>query len=327
MTSDENDHFVGGAPSPANCDGVTVPCTYSTIGEVNGNLAGLLATQQGITTPFAVHSDSAPNFYLTGNPARDAAVTRTFERATAALTTTNPISGQNQKTFNYFADPVEMKLLHMVTGDPARTPTFTGFANPDYFLFAGAPNCNSPCVTIGPSFAWNHGDFSPDINVTFVGMVGPGVRHLGVTNSVWSDHTDIRPTMLALLGLSDSYRSDGRALTEFIDENRLPLGLRGHRDTLTALGQVYKQLNACVGQFGTNTLIASTKGIEGDDTRYAQTMQTLTTLGQLRDVVADRIAAQLDNATFHNGRINEPEARLDIALAEGLIGYSALLSR
>src|SRR5438128_9685354 len=29
FTADEGDHFVGGAPSPANCDGVTVPCTYS----------------------------------------------------------------------------------------------------------------------------------------------------------------------------------------------------------------------------------------------------------------------------------------------------------
>src|SRR5262249_34463174 len=108
VTSDENDHFVGGAPSPANCDGVTTPCAYSTIGEVNGNLAGLLATQQGVTTPFAVHSDSAPNFYLTGNPARDAMVTRTFEHAASALTTTNPYSGQNQNIFSYFADPVEM---------------------------------------------------------------------------------------------------------------------------------------------------------------------------------------------------------------------------
>src|SRR5262249_14339362 len=41
FTADEGDHFVGGAPSPANCDGVTVPCTYSQIGELNGNLAGL----------------------------------------------------------------------------------------------------------------------------------------------------------------------------------------------------------------------------------------------------------------------------------------------
>ena len=68
FTADEGDHFVGGPPSPSGCDGVTVPCTYSQIGEINANLAGLLATQQGITTPFNVHSDSAPTVYITGNP-------------------------------------------------------------------------------------------------------------------------------------------------------------------------------------------------------------------------------------------------------------------
>ncbi len=29
ITADENDHFVGGAPSPASCDGVKTPCTYA----------------------------------------------------------------------------------------------------------------------------------------------------------------------------------------------------------------------------------------------------------------------------------------------------------
>src|SRR5713226_1895825 len=47
FTSDEGDHFVGGPPSPTGCDGVTVPCPYSQIGELNGTLAGLLATEQG----------------------------------------------------------------------------------------------------------------------------------------------------------------------------------------------------------------------------------------------------------------------------------------
>ncbi|HEX7975396.1 MAG TPA: hypothetical protein VF498_13390, partial [Anaerolineales bacterium] len=94
FTADEGDHFVGGAPSPAGCDGVNTPCTYSQIGEINANMAGLLATQQGVTTPFRVHSDSAPTVYITGNPARDAAVTRTFERASGQLTALNPLTGQ-----------------------------------------------------------------------------------------------------------------------------------------------------------------------------------------------------------------------------------------
>ena len=77
------------------------------------------------------------------------------------------------------ADPVEMELLHMVTADPARTSTFTWFAKPDYFVFAGAPNCNSPCVTEQSGFAWNHGDVTPDIIQTWLGVVGPGVHEPG----------------------------------------------------------------------------------------------------------------------------------------------------
>src|SRR5579885_1541143 len=178
FTADEGDHFVGGSPSPSNCDGVNVPCTYSQIGEINANMTCLRATEQGITTPFTVHSDAAPTVYITGNPARnDENVTRPFERATGKLTAVNPITGQTDNITNYMADPVEMSLLHMITADPARTPTFTLFANPNYFLFAGAPNCSSPCVTENPAFAWNHGDVAPDINTTWLGMVGPGVQH------------------------------------------------------------------------------------------------------------------------------------------------------
>ena len=34
ITADENDHFVGGPPSPATCDGVTTPCTYALKGQI-----------------------------------------------------------------------------------------------------------------------------------------------------------------------------------------------------------------------------------------------------------------------------------------------------
>src|SRR5260221_8368352 len=49
FTSDEGDHFAGGAPTPANCDGITVPCKYPfpSIGEISANMTGLLASQQG----------------------------------------------------------------------------------------------------------------------------------------------------------------------------------------------------------------------------------------------------------------------------------------
>jgi hypothetical protein len=228
------------------------------------------------------------------------------------------------------ADPVEMKLLHMVTGDPKRTPTFTGFANPDYFVFAGASNCNAPCVQVVPSFAWNHGDFSPDINVTWLGMVGPGIKNLGVTSNVWSDQTDVRPTMMSLLGLHDDYRSDGRDLFEFVDDSRLPVGLRGHTHTLLELAQAYKQLNACVGQFGADTLTVSTKAIESNtpnDFQYNATMATLAALGQSRDAVANQIANLFDQLTFDGGHANDVQAKVLLGQANALLATARVLAQ
>jgi hypothetical protein len=329
VTADENDHFVGGAPSPAGCDGVGTPCTYRQIGEVNANVRGLLATQQGVTTPFSVHSDSAPNFYLDGNPARDAAVTRTFERAVSRLRTVNPITGNTDTTAQFFADPVEMRLLHMVTGDPARTPTFTAFADPDYFVFAGAPNCAAPCVALGPGFAWNHGDFAADINRTWLGLAGPGVRHLGVSDGVWSDHADVRPTVLTLLGLGDDYRHDGRALFELLDTAALPVGLRGHTHSLTAMAGAFKQLNACVGEFGAATLAASTAGVVSDsagDARYQAMESALAALGQQRDELAGQMLTVLESAEFGGGKVDELQARALAARARELIAQAAALA-
>lgn len=305
VTSDENDHFVGGAPTPANCDGVTVPCNYSQIGEIDGNLAGLLATEKGITTPFTVHSDSAPTVYITGNPARTAPVTRQFEQAAAGLTANNPITGKTDQLTNYMADPVEMKLLHMVTADPARTPTFTLFANPDYFLFAGAANCNSPCIAEEQGFAWNHGDVSPDINRTWLGLVGPGVQNLGLNNSIWADHTDIRPTMMALLGLKDDYTHDGRVLFETMTENALPPAVRDDRNYYTRLAQAYKQINAPVGSLGLATLQLSTTALasntSNDDT-YTNLENQIQQITTQRNTLASRIISVLEAAEFggHN---------------------------
>ena len=266
FTSDEGDHFVGGPPTPATCDGVNTPCTYSEIGEINANMAGLLATQQGITTAFKVHSDSAPAVYITGNPAsNDQSVTRPFERATGKLTAVNPITGNTDTLTQYMADPVELKLLHMITADPARTPTFVMFADPNYFLFAGATNCSSPCVVEQPGFAWNHGDVQSDITTTWLGMAGPGINQQGVDNSTWSDHTDIRPTMMLLLGLKDDYSHEGRALVEELQDSALPPAVQDS-GSFVDLAVALKEINAPVGSLGLASLQASTAGLNGSDT-------------------------------------------------------------
>jgi hypothetical protein len=322
FTSDEGDHFVGGPPSPANCNGVTIPCTYSKIGEINANLAGILATQQSITTPFKVHSDSAPTIYITGNPARDASVTRTFDRALGKLTAVSPITGATDNVTNYLADPVEMKLLHMITADPARTPTLTMFANPNYFLFAGAPNCSSPCVTEQPGFAWNHGDVSPDINTTWLGLVGPGVDQVGIDSTTWSDHTDIRPTMLTLLGLKDDYRHDGRVLFKDLNGWAVPASLLKSGGIVSQLEQVYKQIDAPVGQLGLASLAVSTRALESNDANdatYTQLENQLMSINSQRDALAAQMNTVLEKAEFNNQPIDQSSAKQLIAQGRSLL--------
>jgi hypothetical protein len=321
FTSDEGDHFVGGAPSPVGCDGVTTPCSYSQIGELNGNLAGLLATQQGITTAFKVHSDSAPAVYITGHPSRDASVTRAFERATGKLAAVNPITGNTDTIAQAMADPVELKLLHMITADPPRTPTFVLFADPNYFLFAGAPNCNSPCVTEQPGFAWNHGDFQSDITTTWLGMVGPGVDQAGVDSVTWSDHADIRPTILTLLGLQDDYTHEGRALAEKFSGWAIPRAVR-QSAYFVSLAQALKQIDAPVGPLGLASLRASTAGLESNDAgdaTYNYVEGQLDSFTSQRDALAAQMLTLLEGAAFNNQPIQDQDAIQLIQQAQTLL--------
>jgi hypothetical protein len=334
FTVEEGDHFAGADPTPAGCDGVNVPCTYPLVGEVNGNLAGLLATQEGITTPFTVHSDMAPTIYLTGNPSRTAPTTRAFGRALGRLSAVNPYTGTPENVSVALADPVGMKALHMVTADPQRTPTLTMFAAADWFLFAGAPNCSAPCVTVPTTpptntFAWNHGGIQPEIATTWLGMVGPGVRTLG-DDTTWVDHTDVRPTMLSLLGLEDSYAHDGRVLIDQLDASAVPQTLRAHRETLRRLGEVYKQLNAPFGAFSSSLLVASTRAVKSgsatDDSTYTTLESSISTLTDARDALAGQIRSALDGAAFSNEALNEQQAKGYIDDARTLIERAETLA-
>ena len=266
FTPDEGDHFVGGPPSPANCDGVTTPCTYSKIGEEQINLAGLVAnayTAQALGTPpnFSIHSDDAPTVYVKGQPGPTDSAVRQLEQVVGGLTAVSAITGNTDVLTVALADPVEEKLLHMATADPARTPTFTLFGDPDYFFVTSG----STTPVEGPAFAWNHGDIQPEIGRTFIGIVGPGVRNLGVTDAFFSDHVDVRPTILSLVGLTDDYVHDGRVLTEVMDPKVLPASLHAHNTTLTQLGQAYKQINAPFGQLAHSALMVSTHALESND--------------------------------------------------------------
>jgi hypothetical protein len=357
LSSDEGDHEAGAnvgravQPSPANCDGATVsgdtvtpdvPCTYApgTFGELAGNINGLLTSETNDTTKFSLEADSAPEFYVTGNPGENDPQVRTLERDLGKLTAHNPYTNTTQTIANYLATPAAEALVHMVNADPARTPTVAMFAKPDYFLSSSTASCNgTACVTVNPGFAYNHGDYAAEIDTNYIGLAGPGVKHLGVdgsgpadgpnsagpnsgqvtvpgehTRGTWADETDIRPTMMYLAGLKDDYEHDGRVITEVLTHPNRALSEPG----VAALGACYKQLNSSVGQLGTDVLVASTKAAQSTspgDAKFRAAQIAMRALDKLRDKVALPIKDDLEAAAFGNQLIRNTGVELGSCLA------------
>lgn len=330
ITADEGDHYAGGGPFNPGCDGVTVACNYispdgskSVVGEFDTNLTGLLATEQGVTATFDSQFDMVPVFYIQGNPSVGDPLARTFERAAAKLTAVNPLTGNTDNLTEALADPVELKLLHMVTGDPQRTPSFVMFGDPNYFHLTGAPNCTAPCVSQSAGFAWNHGGIDKEIVTTFLGLVGPGVRNNHIDHEVWSDHVDIRPTMLVLSGLKDAYQSEGRALVEELQHWAIPDAIRDGGDEFVELARAFKRINAPNGDLGRLSLRISTRalasGSPGSDSTYINLENELAEITLLRDTLASDMLKRLEDAEFNGKRISGEKERQLTRQAEGLL--------
>jgi hypothetical protein len=330
ITADEGDHFVGASPTNAGCDGVKVPCTYdrskNTFGSLNINLNGLVTAETGNTTPFNAHFDMAPTIYIKGRPGPTASVTRQLEQDFAKLTALNPITQQTDHLAVALADPTEMGLLHMITADPARTPSFTMFGAQDYWFVS----FGSTAPTADPTAAWNHGGIQPEIGRDWLGIVGPGVRRSGGEESdeneaggriEFSDQTDVRPTVLALLGLHDDYANDGRALFEAMDSSVLPDSLRDHFNTLLRLGRVYKQINAPFGDLGLTSLRVSTFALastSSGDATYTKLENKIAAWRTQRNSLAGQMRAILD-AALNNKTISDEQAEELIEQGEALL--------
>ena len=329
FTADEGDHFVGSKPSPAGCNGVTVRCHYARIGEVNGDLTGLLGAK-GISTPFDVNADSAPVIYVHGQPGRGTSSVRALERAAGTLTGDDLATGKTVHLTNYLADPVELRILHMVTADPKRTPTVVMFANTDFWLSGGATSCGTACFTEPPGTdAWNHGTVGSQINTTWLGMVGPGVARRGVDNSVWSDHTSIQPTMLALLRLHDDYAPDGRVLGEIISSSALPAGMRKHRGELLQAGAGLHPAQRTDRQLWHGHAEGFDQGagkrVSGRHT-YITIEKQLAKLGQQRDAVVAKMRHLLLRAAFAGKPVNVGQAVALTTQGYVLLGKAAALA-
>ena len=207
VTSDEGEHFTGGVPSPATCDGINVPCTYAKLGET----------------------------------------------------------------------------------------------------------------------LWSH-SAAPEINATFLGLVGPGINVKGVEEDIWSDHADIRPTMMALLGLKDDYTTQGRALTEVFHEWALPKGVRESGEEFLKVAQAYKRINAPLAELGLTSLHISNAATASDEPKHNNLEQQLVVIAALRDDLSAAMANLLNASAFHGRPISEPEARQLVRSANDLIEYVKLLA-
>lgn len=54
------------------------------------------------------------------------------------------------------------------------------FGDPDYYFQTYGPD-----LQVNDGYAWNHGG-APEVNTTFLGIVGPGVKVAGVENDIFT---------------------------------------------------------------------------------------------------------------------------------------------
>jgi hypothetical protein len=305
------------------------------VGEMGYNLQwpGLLGpTIAG--TGYDISFDSAPSFYINGQPqAVDGsgqivvnATLRAFEQAAANLKAFDPYTDPTQLTpvAKYLVDAPTLQAIHMINADPRRTMSFTMFAQPDYFF-----QTSTPCPTVSGSppmvsqgclndgFAWIHGDYANDIGQTWLGVVGPGVESGGIDDTTWTDHTDIVPTMMYLLGLSTDYQPDGRVIMQILTP---PVAKGGNGASFIELGDVYKQLNAPYGAFAHWLIVASTNGITSDDTTYLSTEQQIQSLTTQRDALVQQMKDVLDGTAHGHREQLLQQGRDLLAAAQTLAG-------
>src|SRR4029077_16228974 len=173
---------------------------------------------------------------------------------------------------------------------------------------AGSNSTQAGCPIVGPGFAWNHGDDNPEIAKTFLGMGGPGVAVNGQTPDTWTDHTDVRPTMLRALNLTDDYNNDGNVVPQFLTNVALPPAIQTHLSSYEEMQAALKQLNAPFGQFGHDAEVVSTTAVQTTSpTVYNAWDAQLASCQTLHDALATTIQTVLNNAAFNGGTIDDAQ--------------------
>jgi hypothetical protein len=122
---------------------------------------------------------------------------------------------------------------------------------------------------------------------------------------VFTDHADVRPTVMALVGLVDDYVHEGRVVAEFMGDDALPSGIRNRRENFIELATVFKQLNAPKGELGRASLVWSNRSVTATDKVYARYLQQIGDVTAKRDELAGQIKTVLNDAAFHNHPVDE----------------------
>src|SRR5207248_939068 len=128
-----------------------------------------------------------------------------------------------------------------------------------------------------------------------------GVARAGVDRRTWADEVDVRPTLLALTGLSDGYAHDGRVISDVLDAAARPAGIRSDRSAYERLAAALKQLDAPAGRLGMGSVVPATRAIASDgagDAIYRAYLIRAADTANRRDAVAGRMREALWAAAF-----------------------------
>jgi len=151
------------------------------------------------------------------------------------------------------------------------------------------------------------------------------VQQLGATTAFFSDHVDVRPTLMFLVGLTDDYTHDGRVLSEIVNGSILPKGIHDNRKLAEALGQAYKSINAPFGALAMASLKVSTAALASNspgDTEYLSLENEIQSWTEQRDSLAGQMKSILKAAEFQGARIDTKRAQNLIAAAAELVAQA-----
>ena len=101
-------------------------------------------------------------------------------------------------------------------------------------------------------------------------------------------------------------------LFEDLADAALPSTVVNARQIITQLAQVYKQINAPVGQLGLDSLKVSTKAIKSNDpgdTTYTNLENQLTSITTQRDALASQMITVLEGAEFNMQPVDATQAQ------------------